>query len=157
MYITSLIIKNKLSRAFGGRISYADWALRLVQDVDVNTSSSRFYDVSVILTYQLNPNNRFSYSFYNSGDRFSLASDTAFHWSNLSHVLKYDHSFSERFSVGVSAVRNEYRFTIGNSSGIDEFDLNSEIFDNEADIDLNYNIYNRNGINCCILFREKPF
>lgn len=141
------IVQNKLSVLLGGRISYSDWLLKTTSDPDIKNSSAQFYDLNAAVNYHLNSNNKVSYSFYQSSDDFKFASDTTFAWTNRSHVLRWDHTFTERFTFNASLVNSQYNFSILNSTGINDFDLVSSINDTGGTLDLNYNFSETNSVN----------
>ena len=141
------VVRNKLSIVLGGRVSYSDWLLRMTNDPDIKNSSAQFYDLNASLNYHINSNNKLSYSFYQSSDDFKFASDTTFAWTNRSHALKWNHTFNERFTFNASLVNSQYQFSILNDTGINDFDLTSDINDTGATLDFNYNFSETNSVN----------
>ncbi|RLD22372.1 MAG: TonB-dependent receptor [Bacteroidetes bacterium] len=134
------IVNNKLSIALGGRVSYINYLLNMINDPSVANSEAFFFDGNAILTYKLNDNNKLKYSFYQSGDQFRLASDTAYVWQNQAHVLSWTHSFNENFAMDVSFVRSTYDFEIQNESSLNSFSINSGIEDNAGNLDFSLGI-----------------
>ena len=130
------IIPNKFTFLVGGRASYSNWLLKAVNDAEIGNSAASFYDVNALLNYELNDNNRFSYSLYNSFDDFKFVNDTTYSWRNIGNVLKWDHAFNETMTLNLSAVSSQYDFSIENNSGISNFDLTSKILDQSVNIDL---------------------
>ena len=131
------IVENKLSVYLAGRVSFANWMLRLTDDPQVSNSAAAFYDVNAIVNYFMNTNNSFSYAFYRSHDDFKFVNDTSYAWNNTNHVLSWNHNFNERLRMSVSGVRSEYEFLIKNRSGFDDFDVISDILDQGLNIDFN--------------------
>ena len=121
------IIKDKVSAVIASRASYSDWLLGLAQNPDVKNSSAGFYDVNVKVGYRMNENNKFTYSGYLSHDNFALASDTAFSWRTLNHVVQWTHSFSDKLVLVTDLVSGTYDYTIEDSEGINSFDIKSRI------------------------------
>ncbi len=140
------IIKDKLSLSVGGRVSYINYLLNMVKDPSVANSAAFFFDGNVIATYQINDNNKIKYSFYQSGDEFRLASDTAYAWQNQGHVLSWKHSFSDNLTMDLSLVRSKYDFAILNKSKINSFSLRSGILDDGANLDFDWEINDKNDL-----------
>ncbi len=132
------IIKDKLSILAGGRVSYANYLLGLVNDPNISNSAAQFYDGNAILNYNINDKSSIDYSIYNSGDGFNFASDTTFSWGNFNQALTWNHAFNSKSFLKTSLVSANYRFSIMNSEGEDNFNLNSRIRDNGANIDFKY-------------------
>lgn len=141
------IVQNKLSIIFGGRLSYSDWLLRTTSDPDIKNSSAQFYDLNAVINYHLNSKNKISYSFYQSSDDFKFSSDTTFAWTNRSHALRWDHTFTDQFVFSASLVNSQYNFSILNDTGINDFQLGSDINDTGLTLDFNYNFTETNSIN----------
>jgi hypothetical protein len=121
------IVKNKLSAIVSARASYSDWLLGFAHNPDVKNSSAGFYDVNVKVGYRMNENNKFTYSAYRSHDNFALASDTAFSWQTMNHVLQWTHSFNEKIFVVSDLVAGAYEYSISDAHGINSFDIQSRI------------------------------
>ena len=138
------LVKDKLAISAGGRISYVNYLLRLTKKPNIATSAAAFFDGNIVMTYMVNENNKLKYSFYQSGDKFRLASDTAYVWFNQSHVLSWKHSFSEKFHLNLSLVRSKYDFKISNEGRINTFDISSGIIDDGANLDFEWAIKERN-------------
>jgi hypothetical protein len=130
------IIKDKLSIILGGRTSFSNWQLNAVNDPQIANSSASFFDVNSIVNYNLNENNKLSYSFYYSFDDFKFVNDTLYSWSNMGHVLKWDHAFNKTFALNVSLVSSDYNFNIINRSGVEDFELTSSIRDQGLNLDF---------------------
>ena len=139
------IIKEKLSLLVAGRIFYSNWILRSVKDPDINNSAASFNDVNAILNYKLNENNNFRYSFYKSSDDFKFANDTTYLWSNLNHVVEWNHSFNKKLSMNLTGAFSQYDFSIRNESGFSNFDLKSTVLDQSANLRFDY-VMNENNI-----------
>jgi len=140
------IVNDKLSIALGGRISYVNYLIDMINDPDVANSSAFFFDGNAVVTYRLNDNNKLNYSFYQSGDQFKLASDTAYLWQNQGHALSWTHSFTDNFAMNVSLVRSKYDFEIRNESNINSFSINSGILDDAVKFDFDWEINEKNAI-----------
>jgi TonB dependent receptor-like, beta-barrel/CarboxypepD_reg-like domain/TonB-dependent Receptor Plug Domain len=140
------LVKDKLSLSLGGRVSYLNYLLNMVNDPDVASSEAFFFDGNALLTYRLNDKNKLSYSFYQSGDQFRLASDTAYVWQNQGQALNWTHSFNEHLSMELSLVRSKYDFAIRNESNINSFSIDSGILDDAANLDFEFSLNDKSEL-----------
>ncbi len=145
--VSGPIIKNKLSFIVGGRLSYSDWLLQAAKDLNVRKSAASFNDVNLKLTYQLNENNKLSYSGYNSNDSFRFASDTTFKWHTTNHVLNWKSVINEDMGLDVNVVSGKYRYDIEDEKGLNSFEVNSEIGYQTLKLLFEYDINERNLFN----------
>lgn len=145
--VSGPVIKDKLALTLGGRLSYVDWLIASANNTGISNSSANFGDLSAKLDFSLNLNNQISYSFYRSNDQFNLASDTINRWSNLSHVFNWKHYFGDKLSLDFTATNNLYNFDILNETGVNDFELNSEVADQSAKVDINYELNDNNKFN----------
>jgi hypothetical protein len=148
--ITGPVIKEKLALTLTGRMSYVNWLLSLVDDVGIKNSSANFYDVNGKLDYRLNDKNYLSYSIYQSSDDFNLASDTVNQWSNFSQVATWKHTFTEKLTSNVTLAESKYVFSILNDSGVNNFDLTSNVIDRSGRLEFNYALNEKNNFNAGI-------
>ncbi|MDX1628332.1 MAG: TonB-dependent receptor [Fulvivirga sp.] len=132
------IINNKMSILAGGRISYVNWLLNSVNNIELKRSKADFYDGTVILNYIVNDKNQLKYTFYQSYDEFKFQADTTFSWQNRAHVLAWNHIFNDRLASELSLIRSEYKYDIQNVSILDQFVLESGIDDTGLKLDFNY-------------------
>ncbi|MEN8247887.1 MAG: TonB-dependent receptor [Bacteroidota bacterium] len=144
--INGPIVKDKLALSIGGRVSYVNYLLNMTNDQSLSNSEAFFFDGNAITTYRLNDKNKLTYSFYQSGDRFKLASDTAYVWQNQGHVIKWTHSLNENSALSMSLVRSKYDFKIKNESNVNNFTINSGITDDAFNLDYEWGINERNDI-----------
>lgn len=140
------IIKDKLSMSIGGRVSYVNYLLKMMEDPSVANSEAFFFDGNAILTYKINDNNKLKYSFYQSGDKFKLASDTAYAWQNQGHVLRWKNSITNNMTMTMSLIRSKYDFKIINDSKISSFDITSGILDDGVSLDFDWEINDKNSL-----------
>ena len=102
--------KDKGSFLIGGRTSYSDWLLHLAADPSLQKSSAAFYDLSAHLSYDLDEKNSVYATGYYSRDRFRLASDTTFEYSNVASSLKWKHGFSSQLAGVLTGTYSRYQF-----------------------------------------------
>ncbi len=138
------IIPGKMSLLIGARSSYTNWLLGLAKDPNIRESAASFYDTNGILNYAVDENNELEYSFYLSHDDFRFASDTANAWDNMSHVLKWSSTFNDKLTLTLTGVQNRYNARISGGSEFSEFELETNILDNGANLDLIYEMNPKN-------------
>lgn len=102
------IVKEKASFIVGGRVTYSDWILKRVPDVDIRNSQANFYDINLKLNYTLNHKNRLSVFGYYSFDRFNLANDNIFEYSNMLGSLKWNHIASDKLTYSFNLFISDY-------------------------------------------------
>ncbi|MGB3779541.1 MAG: carboxypeptidase-like regulatory domain-containing protein [Tunicatimonas sp.] len=119
------IIKDKTSFLVGGRISYSDWILRQVRQVDVRQSSASFYDLNGLISHQFTPNNRLSIGYYGSEDYFRYSDQFGYTWGTQLLNLRWKALLTKNWLSNFSAVRGVYRNTFFDPAGFDAFRLRS--------------------------------
>ncbi len=105
------IIKDKMSFILGGRTTYANWLLKKLPD-EYKHSKANFYDVNLLLSYQINNKNNLYFTGYLSKDRFNLNSDTAYNYSNKNLSLKWKHTFTNKLNSVVTGGYDRYDYSI---------------------------------------------
>ena len=121
------IIKDKTSLLLGGRISYSDWILRQVKQVDVRQSSASFYDLNGVLSHRFTPNNRLSISYYGSEDYFRYSDQFGYTWGTQLLNLRWKALLSPYWLSTFSAVRGVYRSSFFDPAGFDAFQLENKL------------------------------
>ena len=104
--------KGKTNYILSGRTTYSDWLLAKVPDKTYQNSKASFHDVSLNITHTISEKDRLYITGYLSNDRFNLNSDTIYHYGNRNLILKWKHSFNERFFGTVSTGIDQYRYDI---------------------------------------------
>lgn len=105
------IVKDKTSFIFGGRTTYANWLTSLLPD-PYDKAKASFNDGNVLLSHHLNQNNDIYFTGYFSNDRFSLASDTTYNYSNRNLSLKWKHNFSSKLLGYFTAGYDQYKYQV---------------------------------------------
>ncbi|NNE29627.1 MAG: TonB-dependent receptor [Saprospiraceae bacterium] len=123
------VFTKKLTAMVAGRTSYSNYILNAVDDANIKNSSANFYDVNAILDFDITENTSVRYSFYRSADKFQLASDTSFAWSNQNHSLSLRKNFGQKFLIDLTAVDANYKFSILDDGRFSAFNLDSDIRD----------------------------
>lgn len=99
------IIKDRTSFVLGARTTYSNWMLKLLpaESSHYAGGAAAFSDVNIGLTHKINESNTVQAFGYWSADKFSFASDTTFHYSNLNASLKWKSHFADRHTMTLSA------------------------------------------------------
>jgi len=114
------IVKEKVTFVASLRSTYSDWILKRVNDQDIRNSNASFYDGTVGINADINANNRVQAFYYQSSDKFSLSSKNDYAYSNTGGSLSWKHSFSDLFSVDLSAASSLYQFSTSDKNNITE-------------------------------------
>jgi hypothetical protein len=126
-HIEGPLAKNKTSFILGGRTTYANWLLNLLPSEYKNSRAS-FQDVNLIIHHRIDSNNHIYFSGYFSNDRFSLASDTTYGYSNRNLSLKWRHQFNRKFSSILIAGFDQYLYNVSSDENkVNAFRLGFDI------------------------------
>ena len=112
------LFDNKASFALGGRSSYSSWLLGRMPNVDLMNSDAGFYDLSAVLSAEINPKNNFTLFAYQSGDNFSYAGQTEYSYYSTLGSFQWNKIFTDRFKARLSGGLSEYEYQV---SEHDEF------------------------------------
>ncbi|GAB2476457.1 MAG: TonB-dependent receptor [Cytophagales bacterium] len=140
------LIKDKVSILGGFRISYINWLLQTLTDPVLNNSNANFYDGNLVISAPISDNNEFMYSYYTSYDDFAFASDTTISWKNTAHSLQWKSKLSEKLSMEALGFYSGYNFGVFNRSGINDFQINSDILDLGGKLFVSYNFSPTNKV-----------
>lgn len=136
------LIKNKVSILGGFRISYINWFLQSLSNPTVKNSNANFYDGNLIINAPLSDKNEFTYSYYTSYDDFAFSSDTTISWKNTAHSLQWKSKLSTKLSLEALGYYSLYDYGISNLSGINDFEIKSDIADLGGKVFLDYQLSN---------------
>ncbi len=107
------LTKNKkLSIIAGGRASYTDWILKELPNVNLNQSTTHFYDVSGKLSYKFNQHNKVSFMAYNSNDVFSTGSELVNEYGSLLGNMKLNSRFAEKLYGELDLAYSKYDYRL---------------------------------------------
>lgn len=105
------LVKDRTSFIFGARTTYANWLLQFLPE-DLKNSKASFYDLNLTINHKINNNNDLYVSAYASNDRFNLANDTTYGYSNKSVSVKWRHSFSSKLNGFLTAAYDRYDYKV---------------------------------------------
>jgi hypothetical protein len=103
---------GKGSYLIGGRTSYSDWLLKRLPSNTLKNSAASFYDLSAHVSYDVNAHNSLYATAYYSHDRFRLASDTVYEYSNLAGSLKWKHVLTDKLYGVFTGTFSRYQFSL---------------------------------------------
>jgi len=87
-------ISDKTTFIVGGRTTYSNWALNLLDDeAALNGSNASFYDFNANVKHQINDKNSLEFTSYLSSDEFSFDADTTYSYQNRNLALTWRHFF----------------------------------------------------------------
>lgn len=104
------IRKERSSFVLGARSTYSDWILSRMQDYDLRNSNALFYDLCANYNTAPNDQNLFKAFGYYSKDRFSLAAENIYGYSNAGGSVNWWHQFSPKLNTDITAVISRYEF-----------------------------------------------
>ncbi len=107
------IVKGKSSLMIGGRTTYSNWVLNLVNDVNLKKSEASFYDMNAKFTQKIGEKGTINASFYRSFDKFRYSDQFGYGWETTTGTLSWNHIFSNKLSTNLSFVygNTENNFT----------------------------------------------
>jgi hypothetical protein len=100
------------------RSTYSDWILGQIDDPDISKSKAGFKDVIVNLAFELNSNNRLSFTSYHSTDRVNIADENKYNYDNNGASLNLSHLFREKNNLNLSLIYSSYKFKERNSENL---------------------------------------
>ncbi|MBU3009975.1 TonB-dependent receptor [Polaribacter vadi] len=133
------IVKEKASLIVGGRGTYSNWILDLLEDENLKNSSASFYDTNLKYTHKLSDNDKLEVSGYYSNDSFSITSDSLQTYSNRLLSVKWNHKFNEKNSGDLIIANSEYKFNLDfDENSINDFELDYRITETELKLKMKY-------------------
>jgi hypothetical protein len=105
------IVKDKTSFIIGGRTTYANWLLKLLPN-PYDRSQASFNDGNITVSHRFNQKNDLYLTGYFSNDRFNLASDTTYGYSNRNASIKWRHSFNSKLVAFFSGGFDKYQYQV---------------------------------------------
>ncbi len=136
--------KHKGSFVLSGRRTYIDVLMQpFTKNGNFGGSGYFFYDANLKANFAFSKRDRLYLSGYFGRDKFTFNSQTStfraeIPWGNSTATLRYNHLFSDRLFMNVSAIYNEYQFEFGGSQSDFELKLASGIKDWNGKVDFDY-------------------
>ncbi len=121
------VIKGKTSFLAGARISYSDWILRQVKQINVRQSAASFYDINAALSHRFSDRSRLSLSFYQSDDYFRYSNQYGYTWGTQLGNARWRNLITPSLLSVSTAVYGDYSSTFFDPEGFDSFRLQNGI------------------------------
>ncbi|MVN76621.1 TonB-dependent receptor plug domain-containing protein [Hymenobacter sp. HMF4947] len=106
------LAKGKGSFLVGGRTSYSDWLLKQLPSKSLSSSAASFYDLSAHISYDFSDRNSLYATGYYSRDRFRLATDTVYAYSNVAGSLKWKHVITNKLYGVLTGTFSRYQYSL---------------------------------------------
>jgi hypothetical protein len=105
------LVKDKTSFILGGRTTYANWLLKMLPSPYENSKAS-FYDANLSVNHNIGKKDDLYFTGYISRDRFNLASDTTYGYSNLNFNLRWKHQFNNKLIANFLVGSDRYEYDV---------------------------------------------
>lgn len=121
------IKKGKTSFQVGGRAAYPNWLIHSLNNIQLNNSSSNFYDVTGKLFHLFNNDNFIDLTGYQSFDSFNFGNDSTYTWSTSNVSIVWDHTFNEKTSSRTIFASSNYTSNLDNDDELEGFQYRNSI------------------------------
>lgn len=139
--------KDKSSFIVAGRRSWFDIFFPLSPTLKEN--KVYFYDLTAKVNYTINEKNRVFLSGYFGRDVLSFG-NFGFNWGNTTATLRWNHLFSSKIFMNLTAFYSNYDYKLGAEASSDNqanFSIKSNIFNYSLKGDFTYYLNTKNTIN----------
>jgi len=141
------IVKNKSSLLVGGRATYSDWVLKLVDNEKIKNSGASFYDLFLKYNHKITQKTDIEAIAYYSDDKFNLSIDSTYNYSNQVLGFKIKHYFNENSNADLGITNSEYKFNIGyNGNNLNSFDFDYKVNETKLFFKGSYNLKKKHKI-----------
>ncbi|MBR9998357.1 MAG: TonB-dependent receptor, partial [Cyclobacteriaceae bacterium] len=113
----------KTTFLLGGRITYSDWVLQLINDPDIQNSSAFFYDFNVKFSHPYSDKGSVTAAYYQGYDKVQFSQDYGFSWKNGALSIIWNHLINQDLSSNFSVSYGNSENLSFQPSGIDAFNL----------------------------------
>ncbi|MEL6124585.1 MAG: hypothetical protein AAFR14_12800, partial [Bacteroidota bacterium] len=113
------IQKNKSSFIIGGRISYLDWILDQVKNVNIQRSQASFYDLTAKVHTQIGQKTSLDITGFLSSDDFNFANEVNFAYESQSISATLRHIIDDRWSLHFNTNAGSYDGSLFDIQGND--------------------------------------
>lgn len=140
------------------RRSYADIFLPLSSDTTINRNKLYFYDFNLRSNYRLSSKDRIFLSGYFGRDKIDVPNGFGNTWGNLTSTLRWNHLFSPKLFMNLSAIYSNYDYEITFYPG-NSFQWISSLSNVNIKADLDYYAGEKHNIKAgigSILYRFNP-
>lgn len=127
----------KGSFLLSARRSYADIFLPLSSDTTINRNKLYFYDLNLRSNFRLSSKDRIFLSGYFGRDKIDVPNGFGNTWGNITSTLRWNHLFSPKLFMNVSAIYSNYDYEITFYPG-NSFQWNSSLSNVNFKADFDY-------------------
>lgn len=106
------IVKDKTSFIAGGRLTYSDWLLDLVNIPDVQNSDVSFHDFNVRLSHNFSDKAKLTLSGYTSRDELTFSDEFGYDYQTDEVQLNLRNVLGEKLISSFSGVYSRYQSTL---------------------------------------------
>ena len=117
------IVKEKVSLLAGGRISYADWLLPVINVPEIQESEAFFYDFNIKMSAKVSESSSISAGYFQSFDRVNFESEAGFEWSIKNLSFKWDQRIGKSIQSEFIAAMGQTDNLSFDPSGLDLTEL----------------------------------
>ena len=121
------IVKNKASFIIGGRISYFDWILSQVKDVDLRRSKAFFYDLTGKFDARITKSTKIGFSGFTTHDEFQFSDEVKFDYSTNTGAAYINQLIGDKFNVRLLVNAGQYKSALFDIKGTDQSRFNNQI------------------------------
>ncbi len=139
--------KNKGSILVSGRRTYADMFLLLSPEENIKNSSLYFYDLNLKANYQLDDKNKLFVSGYFGRDVLGFSGRFGIDWGNSTGTLRWNRIWNPRLFSNTTLITSNYDYKIGIQFGDVEFQIRSNIKNNQFKQEFQYFLNDNNTLN----------
>ena len=141
------IIKDKTSFLIGARSTYSNWIMRQLDDEELKNSKASFYDLNLNISHKINDKDNLYLSGYMSKDKFKLAADTSYSYSDRNASLKWKHIFNNRFYGVLTGGFSRYNYSIESSANpVNAFTMDFTVQQVNGKMDFNYYLNSKHTV-----------
>ena len=147
------IQKGKSSFIVGGRISYMNYLLNLVQNINVKQSETLFYDLTVKADARISNKTKIGFTSFLSGDDFQFAEEVNFDYQTQTVSAYVNHLISDAWNLRISGNIGEYESSLFDIQGNDLSRFTNKVrytrasFRNFFDLGEGFNVVAGAGMN----------
>lgn len=146
--VSTPIVKDKSSLLVGGRATYSGWILRTLKDSQLQNSKASFYDAIVKYNHTINDKNEIETTLYYSDDKFSISSDSIYHYNNSLATVKWKHKLNTKSNFTLNLSNSQYKFNIDYDNGLaNSFKYGYKINDTQLQLKFNTSLNDTHKLN----------
>lgn len=113
------IQKGKSSFIIGGRVSYMDYLLNAVKNVDVKNSRTFFYDITAKADARITKNTKVGFTAFVSGDDFQFAEEVNFDYATKTGTFYLNQLLSDQWNLRATVNVGDYESSLFDIQGDD--------------------------------------